>query len=479
MAEVERAPRIPVSEDIRGLLCKIAYGWLPVPIEVGRIQQLDYDGTDLSECTSELSLCDDRMQVLINAHVGMDFPQGEIRGVLFNGMAFKASMILNLSQGSSFEIEAGQWSIFGQDAPRFWIGQVEGMTKLNFSGNLCVERIKYGIRVGNKRHFFLTGAYDYFFVQCDHAKEVTWQLIIDTRGAGVPEPEAWARDFLILQFVLGRQMRLPMLIGVTDDFRTVAATVGNTKWGQVSKSCFPPVPLERNNTEFIKKSWAAVLFERISATWRNNAAMDNAFAIALEMYLDAMNHHLDFDYLRLQVALESVAFWILKHQGGEEPKIVRDEKKWEDWVKKNEAEIRSHACDGFEDNLYLNVKKIWRLPSGRVIRTAFERLGMSLIGDMNNEMKGRNDIVHQGLMAPGGYEIDRDLRRVAIVRTMLVALIAKASGYGGAINGWELGLHGRPLEAPAEWWRTLDEDQALASQSYFAEEVIPGSLPKM
>lgn len=486
MVEVERAPRTPVSEEIRGLLCKIAYGWLPEPIELGRVQRLDYHGIDLSECTSELSLCSGRMQLLINGLVDISYHrEGEISGMLSNGIIFKANMILKFRTRGSFSraagahhsvaLEAAQWSIFREPLPRFWIGEVEGMNELDFSGNLCVERVKSnGFRCGNKRHFFLSGAYDYYFIQCDHEKqERTWQLIIDTRGAAVPEPEVWGRDFLVLQFVLGRQMRLPVLVGVTADHRTVASTVGNTRWGHLTQSSFPPVPIERNNSDFIDESWATTLFEKIGATWRNNVGLDNAFAIAIEMYLDAMNYHLDFDYLRLQVALEAVAFWILKHNAGEEPKIVHDTKKWEAWVKKNEAEIRNHACDGFENDLYLNVKRIWRLPSGRVIRTAFEGFDISLTEDMNQELRGRNEVVHQGLMAPGGYEIDRDLRRVAMTRTMLIALIAKASGYGGAINGWEIGDLGYPLEPPIDWWPVSNDALDLARRSYFAEEIVP------
>lgn len=482
MVEVERIPRTPVSEEIRGMLCKIAYGWLPTPIELGGIRQLLYHGTDFSGCISELSLHGARIQVLINGDAGISFREGEISGVLLNGLAFKASSILNFRQGNissnddeaheGIIIEAGRWSIWGQGAPRFWIGQVEGMTRLDFSGNLCIERLKgHGIRLGSKRHFFFSGAYRYFLVQCDHGKQRTWHLIIDTGGADAPDPKKLGNDFLVLQFVLGKQLRLPMLVGVTDEFRTVAATVGNTKWGHVTASGIPPIPIGQNNTDFISESWAAVLFERISATWQNQAGLKNAFAIALEMYLDAMNHHLDFDYLRLQVALEAVAFWILTHkEGGKEPSIVNDVKKWESWVKKNMAEIQSHACDGFGETLYLNVKGAQRLPSGRVIPTAFGHLGIPMTEEMRLELRARNNVVHQGLMAPGGYEIDRDLRRVAMIRTMLVALIAKASGYSGAINGWEIGDQGYPLEPPTDWWRVSNEDVTFARRSYFAEE---------
>jgi len=75
-------------------------------------------------------------------------------------------------------------------------------------------------------------------------------------------------------------------------------------------------------------------------------------------------------------------------------------------------------------------------------------------------------------MAPDGYDGDRDFRRVALVRTMLVALIAKAVDYAGAINGWEVGQSGYPVE-PEGWWNVGDDDRLLAQRTFVAEDVVP------
>jgi hypothetical protein len=74
-------------------------------------------------------------------------------------------------------------------------------------------------------------------------------------------------------------------------------------------------------------------------------------------------------------------------------------------------------------------------------------------------------------MAPDGYDGDRDLRRVALVRTMLVALVAMVAGYRGAINGWETGPMGYPLE-PDEWWSISEDDRQRASHAFIAEEAL-------
>lgn len=485
MEESDRAPRIPVPENVRGLLCAIAYGWTPAPMALGRIQQLRYCGEDLSEYAEEISLHGERLKVSVKSPFGQlrEFASNsEFEGVLANGTRFKGDMILDFNQREHFSptsahttlrMEAGQWTILDSDSPSLWIGRVDGMSKLEFSGNMSIERMTpNGLRLGRTRHFFLSGAYDYFFVQSRVDAEPIWHLVIDTRGAGMPTALVWGRDFRALQFVLGRQMQIAALLGITNDKRTVACASGN-KWGHLEESAFPPVPIQRNNDSWIQESWVALFFERLSAAWRNRPESDNAFGVALDMYLDAMKHHLDFDYMRLQIALEAFAYWLLQHDSKEEPKLVKERKAWEKWVKKNKEEIHALASEGFEETLYMNVKNGWRLPSGKVIPTAFEKFGLPLTEEMRRELHGRNVIVHQGLMAPAGYDVERDLRRIGLVRTMLVALVAKASGYGGAINGWETGPLGYRLEPPQDWWSVSNEDRALARRTFFAEELAP------
>ncbi len=129
----------------------------------------------------------------------------------------------------------------------------------------------------------------------------------------------------------------------------------------------------------------------------------------------------------------------------------------------------SHAIEGREDALVQKVKGACRLASGNVVPSAFSAYGLKLKGELIKELGGRNIVVHQGLMAPTGYDVERDLRRVALVRTMLVALIARSVGYRGAINGWEIGELGYPMEEQ-DWWQVSDEDRLLARRRFIAEE---------
>jgi hypothetical protein len=149
---------------------------------------------------------------------------------------------------------------------------------------------------------------------------------------------------------------------------------------------------------------------------------------------------------------------------------VKDEAAWKAWVKQHRAEIVAHAREGRENALYSKVVGVYRLSSGRVVASAFEAVGLTLPSDLPEELEGRNTVLHQGMMAPEGYDVPRDLTRVALVRTMLVALLAKTVGYGGAINGWEVGGMGYPVE-PDAWWKVDEEQKRLAQRVYVAEHV--------
>lgn len=478
----------PVPESVRGLLCALAYGWTPVPMDFARIEQVRYNGLDLSGDTHELQLCENMLVATLRGSCIdglMPFAlDGVLEGRLAGGTEFRADKVVHVGRGFSISKEEGasmsltiramHWILTNGEAPSLWVGPVEGMREINFGGNLIVERRTTGLpRAGHSCHFVLSGAYNYYFIQCRFGKKAGWHLVIDTNGAGVPEREALGRDFLALEFVLGRQLRMPMIFGIASDRRTVACTYGSYRRKHLVDHSFPPVPIERDNDNFVDSSWATVFFERISHAWRSLQSADKGYWIALDMYLDAMQHHLDFDYMRLQIALEAFAFWLLRRKSQGDPMDVKDRDAWEQWVRDNKDAIRAHAVEGRGDALVQKVKGACRLASGNVVPSAFLAHGIKLTKNLREELRGRDVVVHQGLMAPEGYETDRDLRRVALVRTMLVALVARAVGYAGSINGWEIGDMGYPIEQQ-DWWVVSEEDRLRAHRRFIAEEHSSG-----
>ena len=52
-----------MPEQVRGILCALASGWVPDPMRFGRVAQLRYNELDLSKFAPELSLHLDKLQV--------------------------------------------------------------------------------------------------------------------------------------------------------------------------------------------------------------------------------------------------------------------------------------------------------------------------------------------------------------------------------------------------------------------------------
>ena len=113
----------------------------------------------------------------------------------------------------------------------------------------------------------------------------------------------------------------------------------------------------------------------------------------------------------------------------------------------------------------------YRLSSGRVVPSAFLAYGGTLTEEMKAELERRDLVVHQGLVVPEGADTDRDVRGMRMIRTLLIALIAKSVDYAGAINGWDLGRLGRSIE-PHSWWTIRDEDRRAALQTFVAESSL-------
>ncbi|MEI9948260.1 MAG: hypothetical protein WDO74_04600 [Pseudomonadota bacterium] len=468
---------IPVRPDIRDLLVNIAEGWTPIPMVIDPVEHLRFNGIDFSEIAPRVRLEGDRLVATLGQgrHSSrtrelLPFPFGGVlEGTCSSKATFRGSDSLHVSWGAELTIELGSWVVLEGDAPSLWIGRVEGAKNLTFGGNLIVERIREdGLRLGRAGHLRLSGTYVYYLVQSGERNTPVWHLLLDT-GAGVPDEEALGRDFLLLQFVLGRQLRILELLGITGDGRTVGSSTGAGTRKNLHRRSVPPVPFGQNNDAWVDECWAALLFERVCATLTSRPETRTAYMMAFDSYLDSLSLHVDADYLRLQITLEAFAYWILRLASQEERAVVKDKAAWKQWVKDHTTEIRALASPGFEESLFNKVMGVYRLSSGRVVPSAFLAFELTLTPEMTDELEKRDVVVHQGLMAPDGYEAERELRRIAIVRTLLVALIAKTVDYGGAINGWEVGALGRPTE-PVDWWNIRVDDRQLASQTFVAEK---------
>ena len=462
-----------VSEAIRRTLLSVQEGGVPQPVQAGAAVSIAYRGTELPRVRASLVLEHDRLTVRLHDGGVLKHPQrfgldGWFEGELAGGVTFRAASFRRITWGRDFVAEADDWTITDGAPPSLWMGEVEGAHDINFGGNLIIERVPLdGLRMGHARHFRLAGAYTYYLVQRGRKETLKWYFIIDTEG-GFPDKEKLESDFLVLQFALGRQLRIPALVGFHEAARATASLPGAGYRECLLKRSVPPIPLQRNNDRWVDESWAALLFERVSRKWRDRPELATAFWVAIDSYLSAITNHVDADYLRLHVALESLAYTILQLGQSSEPMVVSDKEAWKAWVKAHSAEIEALASPGFEASLVGKVMSVYRLASGRVVPGAFELCGLEVTAEMHQELRRRNMVVHQGIMT-NDYDGDSERRRVALVRTMLVGLLARVSEYSGAINGWDLGVLGLPTE-PGSWWRVADDNRRLAHRRFVAEE---------
>lgn len=467
---------IPVPDQIRDLLLNLATGWAPNPFVIETVESVRFSGVDFTDVSWEATLENDRLIAKVPGGVPhararelRPFPfQGELECARSNGGSVRAADIASVSEGADLAIEFDDWLALEGDEPALWVGRVEGATDLGSGGNLIVEKVRPdGLRLGRSGHLRLLGAYIYYLIQSGDRSVPTWHLLADT-GAGAPDREALECDFSILQFVLGRQLRVASFVGVAKDGRSIGSRAGIGSRRNLNRNAVQPVPFERNDSQWLSECWVAILFERMSRAMVSKQEARSAYAMAINSYLDAMTNHVDADYLRLQVALEAFAFWSLRLTHAEERMVVKSKEDWKRWVKANADAIRSLASEGFAESLYNKVMGVYRLSSGRVVPSAFLAFEVLLTPEMTIELEGRDVIVHQGIMASDDFDPAVVRHRVGIIRTLLVALIAKTVGYGGAINGWEVGQLGYSME-PHAWWTILEEDRLQALQTHVAE----------
>jgi hypothetical protein len=388
-----------------------------------------------------------------------------------------------LADGSRFSAElayldidravARYWTLTHPErAPLLWVAALDGLRSLKAAGNLAViyeegDGDSQTTHRSIEHHRFL-GAYAYYLVCCADA----WFLIVDCGERGPPNREDVYPDMLAMQFVLGRAFFFDALYGLGPDGEVVGAAGGRhgRNHGDEPKEQ-PPVPLD-----VLSDHWASYFFEAISRTYRERPKL--RLYIALSHYLDALaSAHVENRYLVLHVALEAFSYWLLGGNDRPEAPLV-DKSRWRAWLKARADEITALAAPGLGTALLNRIRSIpKRAASSRVVEDAFTSVGLTLTDEMVAELDedGRGRIVHAAIMFEESMaDVDRYLRRIALVRTMLVALVARVVGYDGRILGWERSP-GRPYDAPDPTWWPVGEQARLAARRIYLADLRSGA----
>lgn len=331
--------------------------------------------------------------------------------------------------------------------PTAWVAKLDGVELKQ--GNLLVgSGSPDAPRRWGGRNLRLLGSYTWHVIRTHSG----YSAVIE---GGVPlNATSFHADLTALEFTLGLRLRLGVLVGVDAAAKPVSAAAPVMSGDRPpTRDPLPPVPpwMER-------QCWMPRFFAAVAHALSGPDA--TRFYVAINTYLDSLSDSLDSSYLRLQVALEAFC----RYGDPPLPLLVCDEVSWRAWVEARREEIVQQATDAraaqrLLDKIRSSPKQ---RPSSDAVRAAFASWELDVPEDELAELDGRNIAAHRYLMneSEDGRDLERDVDRTTILRTLLLAAVAREAGYRGPIHGWAGMRFGQP-----RWWQVIEE-VAVAQRWY-------------
>jgi len=290
-------------------------------------------------------------------------------------------------------------------------------------------------------------------------------VVVDPQGQPL-EPPRMRDDFYALQVTLGSPLRLDVLTGVDAEGqpRSWAGPLssGHRRIPSYGNERIHAVP-ESHGTDV----WEPLFFRALTTSMSARDA--TPIYMALHALLGAMpgTNTIDGMYLQLQVTLEALS----RYDDPDPPSLVKDEAKWRDWVAKLRPEVETHATDVHAADVLLHKMK-YAYQSRRstdAVINHLNSLALRVPEALLDELPGRHQSAHRLLMNPNEERriFQRDIERIAKVRTLLLAVLAKRCGYAGPISGWVPGdFFGIP-----DWWPVDARLTEVARTKYICSRV--------
>lgn len=461
-----------LPERVGFLAQRLVQGWEPTTPRLGEASELRWG--DESIVGNEASIEGEALNVELGQaalKLWLDNQESRAPRALRGRLSGGLTLVAEEAHISLSSIAARYWHLQtpGRHA-ELWVARISGFETsppVGY-GNLFLgpQSDSVGERTGPTwGHYCLKGAYQYVLVKRNDRE---WFLVFES--AGTPDREALYRDWLALQFVFGRGLYFDTMYGV--EAEAVCEVIGGRhgRDHHHRPRCQPPVPVN-----FVNECWVASFFERISLAWR--AQPEQRFYVPLTLYLDSLiTYNVQGRYLVLHVALEAFAYWISESlpRTTEEPLV--DSAKWRAWLAKNKEELAALAAPGKKELLLSRIASAGTSKaSSRIVENMLAHYNVQLTKEMRAELGGRNHIVHAARMLDERQvTLAPHHRAIAVVRTMLVALVARTVGYRGSIFGWTRDANGRSQEPPSEWWPHDSEAATEAMRQFIFEPDAPG-----
>jgi hypothetical protein len=350
------------------------------------------------------------------------------------------------------------WTWQPRDPAHVWVAQVHG-PRLRAT-NLVVCGAKGSAACGLR----VECTYDVHLLKSRTGKLFA---VVDTRGAPL-DLLTLGHDFQALEFALGSALRFDPFVAV-DGARRIVGAAG--PWSSPDRSTRAqrcPVPAARPTDE---GCWIPVFARLLATKMRESDREDSPLLIASTAYLDSLSRHVHGRYLVAQVALEAIAKQFVK---ATQEHLVADVGRWKAFVAEQEKAVTELARDAPSATKLMNKLRdnIFQAPAGDRVVAALQAHGLVVPQVALTELSRRNWVAHDFVMFRDDKAEPDDLAmRIAIVQTLLVALVAKHIGYRGPILGWEQDKS-RSEMIPA-WWP--HEDDVEAHRRYLALEDGPDS----
>jgi hypothetical protein len=389
---------------------------------------------------------------LANDHAGIDLADGSSVWAKWAFVARRnSSASVNGSSTRLTEIELNEWHWTTNEMPIAWVGILHGV---RFKSRNVLVRDAESDCLDSLR---LQGNATWYLACKGAFGERTCLALITTTERSLREV-CLESDFSALEFLIGGPLRLDLLVGVNERNEPVAAFGAGYGYRFRQQTLpKPPIPWDAQN------AWLAVAFPKVVKALTDNGP--NPIRIAVCGYVDSTIGHLDGQYLFAQVALEALAYRLAE----EKKPIVNDVRDWEKWAKSVHDHLRVHAVDPQAFNtLAVKLKQLSRPTTSRLVEQVLRKMAIEPPTEGLDEIERRNDVVHTMSMTGGeSYDIERESRRIRIIRTLLAAVILRHLGYEGALASWDLD-ESRWTE-PAEWFCISDRAREESKTIYEAD----------
>ncbi|MDB4945840.1 MAG: uncharacterized protein JWP97_5374 [Labilithrix sp.] len=468
--EPRDAVRIPAG--LAKIIVAYAHGGADLPkLEFSPLRRLKgFRGTPSDASCGVIAACEGG-EAALRLSGRFEEQDGDVlEAELIDGSTIRAEHVLVTNEQTSLskhhppklttDLQVTEWQWSTAEQPIAWVAALRGV-HFGHAYNLAIKghgrRSFKSLRLEGNAAWHLThpGAFG----------EHSCVAIIDTSGVDLARGRLW-HDFAALEFLFGTALRLDLLIGVNAKNEPVAAYGASFGYRYRSRpNREPPLPDDRNST------WLAVAFPLVARSLEE--AQPNPVTIAACGYVDSTVGHIDGQYLFAQVALEALAYRLTP----EGKPLVKDVAAWKTWVKSLRDALKEHAFDAQALNvLAVKLRDASRPTTSSLVQQTLSRMGIAAPEEALAEVDGRNVVAHTLSMTDGEpYDIERDVRRVRMIRSLLAALVLRHLGYEGALAGWDLDERGdRKL---AEWFPVSEGATAEARRLH--EAIVDDPQPNM